>query len=156
MKILTCVVCLSSVLLSTCVNINPANLSTKTTDLASLKGEDTNQNGIRDDMDEYIDKYYTGTLNQALKQTAKAMQQAILSRDAMAAQKAGVLISRAEDCTFAMAAPTYDAPRTAILLQQLGYLLTNTPARITAYDNYHRALLSTAIDTSSQGYKQPL
>jgi hypothetical protein len=70
---------------------------------ASVKGPDANNNGVRDDIDAFIQKNYTGEAQRrAATQYAAAMQQVLLvdKSDPIAVQAVSVLGTRATSCLF--------------------------------------------------------
>lgn len=100
---------------------------------------DSNSNGIRDDIDEYIDSLRdTPEQKQALKQTARAFN-IVLSIDIKNKNDlnmASEMLSKASSCIFNRYS-TLSANKRA---RQMEKYYMNTPSRMKAYDNYNQAL----------------
>ncbi|WP_394261688.1 hypothetical protein, partial [Moraxella boevrei] len=112
----------------------------------NLTGIDTNNNGIRDDIDTYISQHYTDPAQKkAIEQNAKAMQKAILvgnitdeKNRRIEAKKVSLEIGKSIDCIFytSITDPNFDIE----IAGQMESLMTNTKERLMAYLAYDKAL----------------
>ena len=102
----------------------------------TLAGVDNNNNGIRDDIDKYIDEHYTDPIKHAaVIQSAKVMQKALLvdKSDMDAIKKIDLEDNRAVNCLFSVFDPT-EIPT------DIESLTTNTKIRLLEYLKYNKAL----------------
>lgn len=112
----------------------------------TLLGTDSNNNGIRDDIDAYIAKKYTDPAQKkAVENMAKAMQKSLTigmiadeETRRLEAKKLSLEIGKGIDCAFYMNSinPSFDLD----ILDQIESLTTNTKERLLAYLAYDKAL----------------
>jgi len=102
---------------------------------ADLAGPDLDNNGIRDDIDAYINKTYTNEKERkAAQQFARAMQHIILVdvNDEDAVNEASLLSNYAINCI----GDTFNTWKT---LDEIKAMTTSTEKRLNAYLNYNSA-----------------
>jgi len=109
----------------------------------SLAGIDKNNNGIRDDVEAYIEKNYPKEVQKAAKQFARSMQKSVLvgaSGDRELAREVGLEASYGLEGIHSK----YEehAPASKIILE-VEAITTNTYQRLKAYDQYNRLLSGT-------------
>ncbi len=113
---------------------------------ASLGGMDDNHNGVRDDIDRYIEsKYVLPQERKAAMQTAMALQKTLLvdTNDALALETVLQDGMRAVNCRGAVF-PGIEGFKDAYRMsQELEALTTNTLQRLKAYMAYNRAVSGT-------------
>jgi len=107
---------------------------------ADLAGPDLDNNGIRDDIDAYINKTYTNEKEcKAAQQFARYMQQAILvdPNDEDEINRVDLMSSRSINCIFR----TFnDSPNGWRLFSEIKAMTTSTEKRLKAYLEYDKAL----------------
>ncbi len=116
----------------------------------TLGGIDANTNGVRDDIERYIEKKYTEPAQrQAAMQTARAYQQMLLldKRDPVAVTEAVVASTRAVDCVF----DTFPGADGSQLSRELEAMSTNTKDRLKAYLDFNKAA-SGSVSGSFKGH----
>lgn len=118
---------------------------------ADLKGPDIDNNGIRDDIDRWIQNQpYTEPQKQAALQVARVLQN-ILSVDVTndaALREAGDASRKAVTCVYARF-PVGDQPNPNTVIKTLQKYTMNTKARVTAYLAYSDALNGSVSDIPS-------
>jgi len=105
----------------------------------SLAGADLDGNGIRDDIDAYIDQRYSGEERQsAARQFARAMQASLLvpENDGEAARAVALRVMRGIVCTYS----TFDDADAGKVIEEIRAITTNTQSRLLAHLAYDRAL----------------
>lgn len=106
---------------------------------ASLVGADRNDNGIRDDIEAYIDGLPdTGPQKEALRQTAAAFSAALSTKvdDKAELSANSAKLSNASSCLFSR----YPSPLANKRAREMEKFHINTKQRFDAYDAYNRAL----------------
>lgn len=118
----------------------------------TLGGIDANTNGVRDDIERYIEKKYTEPAQRkAAMQTARAFQQMLLvsEEDSTELNQISANGFRAIVCLDdSFAAP--DGPNSASVLDDLQAMTTNTKTRQHAYRAYNKARSGT-VSTMPRG-----
>ncbi len=102
----------------------------------TLAGEDKNSNGVRDDIDRYIDKHYIDPQKHAaVVQSAKVLQKALLvdKRDMDKIRKIDTEDNKAIHCLFQVFKPN-EVPN------EIESLTTNTKVRLLEYLKYNKML----------------
>jgi len=105
----------------------------------SLAGADVDGNGIRDDIDAYIDQHYSGEKRQsAARQFARVMQATLLvpENDGEAARAVALRVMRGIVCTYS----TFDDADAGKVIEEIRAITTNTKSRLLAHLAYDRAL----------------
>lgn len=114
----------------------------------SLAGIDENNNGIRDDIENYINKNYQNeNIRKAAYQMARAFQNTLLvdKEDNVAVRSVSREVSRAISCTYNTYRSNSDINGTpSQLTETLESLTTNTKQRLIEYLRYNKALDGTA------------
>lgn len=113
----------------------------------SLIGVDSNSNGIRDDIDNYISKSsYTSDQKKALEQVSKGFQSSLTvnTTDMQAVKKVSKDIGKGIDCVFTKVGVDSADKSAGKVVQELESLTTNTKARLLAYLKYNNALDGTS------------
>jgi hypothetical protein len=114
----------------------------------NLTGVDDNQNGIRDDIEKYINKNYSDEgQRKALFQDAKVMQESLLIdiTDMIAVKKIGIQQSRSIHCIFSKFKSTDVSDQNpSIISKKIESMTANTKERLKAYLRYNKALDGTA------------
>jgi hypothetical protein len=103
---------------------------------AGLKGTDDNANGIRDDIDQFIEQKfsYTPEIKRAAEQEARALQQFMEVKTKEEALKAAEQIARATSCTFKrLSDPIRDYEKRQALSKEIEVWTTNTKERLFKY-----------------------
>jgi len=106
---------------------------------ASLAGTDADNNGIRDDIDAYIDQHYSGEERQsAARQFARGMQATLLvpENDTEAARAVARQVMRGIVCTYSR----FDDADADQVIDDVRAITTNTRSRLLAHLAYDRAL----------------
>jgi hypothetical protein len=109
----------------------------------TLAGIDNNKNGIRDDIDTYIQKNYSQLeQRKAVEQLAKAMQLKILAdaSDPINARKISIQGHKALNCIFLKFERNSADKNSSIVLEEIVSITTNTKPRLLAYLAYNKAL----------------
>jgi hypothetical protein len=108
----------------------------------SLAGIDANANGVRDDIERYIEKKYTEPAQRkAAMQTARGFQQMLLvnTSDAVALDAASERGSRALTCRSAVFPGVEGIPAWTRMSSDLEAMTANTKQRLLAYLAYNKA-----------------
>jgi hypothetical protein len=103
---------------------------------AGLKGTDDNANGIRDDIDQFIEQKfsYTPEIKRAAEQEARALQQFMEAQTKEEALKAAEQMARATSCTFKrLSDPIRDYEKRQALSKEIEVWTTNTKERLFKY-----------------------
>ena len=122
---------------------------------AGLVGIDSDQNGIRDDIDHFIDtRYLEETQRKAARQLAKALQLSLLvnTSDIILVKKVNIKISRGDSCvfnTFDFSSPATPPGRVSA---QIEAITTNTKERLIAYLRFNKALDGTSWSLPKENY----
>ena len=108
----------------------------------SLSGPDSNGNGVRDDIDAYIQSKFTNlTQRQAAAQTAKALQSTLTvdaaNKDATTAVSQSM--TNATHCLYSRFADVQGANSPGAVSRDLEAMTANTKARLKAYLAYNSA-----------------
>jgi hypothetical protein len=109
----------------------------------TLEGIDENQNGIRDDIESYINKNYSNDgQRKALFQFAKTMQESLLIdvSDMIAVKKLDIRDTRALICVIDTFDKAQNAEKSGIAWRKIRSMTTNTKARLKAYLKFNKAL----------------
>jgi outer membrane murein-binding lipoprotein Lpp len=118
---------------------------------ATLAGIDANKDGVRDDIEVYINKTYSQPEQKAAaRQEAKSMQ-AILSAGTMNTKVAKVLDLQSEksmNCLFLKFDELKGHKYPGQVSREIVSMSTNTKARLLAYLAYNKALDGTVLATS--------
>jgi len=105
----------------------------------SLAGTDADGNGIRDDIDAYIDQHYSGEERQsAARQFARGMQATLLvpANDTEAARIVARQVMRGIVCTYSR----FNDADADQVIDDVRAITTNTQSRLLAHLAYDRAL----------------
>jgi hypothetical protein len=107
----------------------------------SLGGIDDDANGIRDDIEDYIDAHYSKQINPA-RQLAAALQASLLvdRADPKALGDVALQIARAVDCVDRSGFKIKNKPDDPDILDELQALTANTKMRMIAYMLFNHAL----------------
>jgi hypothetical protein len=109
----------------------------------TIAGTDSNTNGIRDDIEVYIDLNYSiASQHAAAMQSAKAMQEALLvdTTNIVAVKEVNRKISRADHCIYTKFDGSNNSKQPAQVSQEIESITTNTKARLLAYLAFSKAL----------------
>ena len=112
-----------------------------------LIGVDHDNNGIRDDIDEYIELHFEEENQQkAVKQFASAMQKMLVSdtSDIIAVKEINRGSSRAVKCIYSQFSEETGAKYPAAVTLQIEAITNNTKARLKAYACFAKALDGTS------------
>lgn len=118
----------------------------------TLAGIDNNKNGIRDDIDTYIQKNYSQLeQRKAVEQFAKAMQLTLLTdlTDTVNLKKAGIQSGKAIDCIFIKFKMNSIDKNPSIVSSEIQSITTNTKSRLLAYLAYAKGLDGTVFTLSN-------
>jgi hypothetical protein len=118
----------------------------------TLAGIDNDKNGIRDDIDTYIQKNYSQLeQRKAVEQLAKAMQLIILTdpNDIFNLKKAGIQSGKAIDCIFIKFKMNSIDKNPSIVSSEIESITTNTKSRLLAYLAYAKGLDGTVFTLSN-------
>jgi len=104
-------------------------------------GIDDDKNGIRDDIEVYIDAHYPN-LREPARQLAAALQSSLLvdRTDAKALGEVAVQIARAVDCVDRSGFKIQNRPDDPDVLDELQAITANTKMRMIAYMLFNQAL----------------
>lgn len=117
---------------------------------ATLEGVDDNVNGVRDDIDQYIQTNYPKKEHvSSLTQMAISMQQTLLVdiNDRIAVKKANQKVVEAINCIYSKFDRTVGEESPAIASAKIESLTTNTKQRLLGYLAYNKALDGTSWAT---------
>lgn len=112
-----------------------------------IAGIDRDGNGVRDDVDAYIERNYVALPQRAAAvQAAKAMQMAMTVdvKNAVAVRDANNRLARADHCIYLRFDGGIGSQPPARVSQELESIATNTKQRLLAYLAFNRALNGTA------------
>jgi len=110
---------------------------------ASLPGTDTDTNGIRDDIDEYISLQFSDTEQVAAANQAAKANQSVLSTDLTnptAVRQTNQLISRATACIYEVFGDANSGAEPAVVSRNLEAVTFNTEERLKQYKEFNKAL----------------
>lgn len=148
LPILGAIVSLTACIADKDMSSEPSNGSTALA--SSLSGEDTDINGIRDDVDSFIDeKFVNEDQLQAARRLARVLQQTILidKSQAHSVQEVSVEIMKAMSCVFYSFPASKDRPIGAAVasevVEQLEARTANTRERLRAYLEFSDAMSGT-------------
>ncbi|PTO97148.1 hypothetical protein CWO08_05340 [Vibrio sp. 10N.286.48.B8] len=113
----------------------------------TLVGVDNDDNGIRDDIERYIDiNYLELDQKQAVEQYVKALQQTLIIdlTDINAVKSANRKLSEADHCIYSRFDGSNNSKQPAQVSQELESITTNTKERLLAYLAFSRALNGTS------------
>lgn len=117
---------------------DPASQPANNTPSESLAGVDTNNDGVRDDVEQYINTTYANSAKtrNALRQSAKALQGAILdANDKRKSLQHAEETDRASDCI------AYVRPNDYVqVAREMEARIANTDERLRAYLAYNKQL----------------
>jgi hypothetical protein len=107
----------------------------------TLGGIDENKDGIRDDVEAYIDGHYPN-LREPARQLAAALQSALLvdHADPTALGEVAVQIARAVDCVDRSGMNIQNKPDDPDVLDELQAITANTKMRMISYMLFNQAL----------------
>ena len=107
----------------------------------TLEGIDLDKNGIRDDIDKYIDDHFSELANPA-RQLARALQASLLvdRADPVALGQVAMQIARAVDCVDRSGFKIKNQPDDPDVLDDLQAITANTRLRMIAYLLFNQAL----------------
>lgn len=111
----------------------------RSTDIA---GPDLNDNGIRDDIEAYLELRYTGDQLNASLQAAKSAQNMLLvdKTDDIAVKETIIALSRAQNCLFLSFSGEDGATQGASVSEEIEAITTNTKERLLEYMAFAEAL----------------
>lgn len=115
---------------------------------AELAGADSDDDGVRDDVEVYIEaQYEPGPPQAAARQFARTLQQAVEvdPENASAVKALSVESARAVKCIFARFPSDGTGPAPSQVVSELEAITTNTRERLQAYLAFNRALDGTSI-----------
>ena len=113
----------------------------------TLQGIDVNANGVRDDVDAFINNQYpVPSQRAAALQTAQALQAALLvnQQDIGAAKEASRRVSNAVNCVFSQFSGGLNSKEPARVVKELEGVTANTKPRLLAYLAYNKTLNGTS------------
>jgi len=116
----------------------------------SIAGIDLDSDGIRDDIEVFIDANYSGIPQRAAAiQSAKAFQEAMLVdvSDIIAVKEINRNISRSDHCIYSQFDGANDSKPPAQVSRKIESLTTNTKERLLAYLAFNKALDGTSWAT---------
>lgn len=114
---------------------------------ATLRGTDSDSNGVRDDVDAYIAATYPAQGQKtAAHQFANVLQAAleVNSSDLSAVKSVSINGTRAVNCIFRKFDGSAGSKQPALVVEELRAVSTNTKARLLAYLAYAKALDGTS------------
>lgn len=120
----------------------------------TILGKDNNNNGIRDDVENYIDKTYSGvSQNKAAKQLARSMQSSLSidTTDKTAVKRASYMSSRAITCVHDYFKDGDSIYGTSIV-DDIGLITMNTYQRYYAMNLFDSALDGSVISLPESDY----
>ncbi len=115
--------------------------------LVGVDNDDNDDNGIRDDIERYIDNNYIELdQKQAVEQYVKALQQTLIIdlTDINAVKSANRKLSEADHCIYSRFDGSNNSKQPAQVSQELESITTNTKERLLAYLAFARALDGTS------------
>ena len=116
----------------------------------SIAGIDMDSDGVRDDIEIFIDANYSAIpQHAAAMQSAKVLQEAILVdvSDIIAVKEINKNISRSDHCIYSQFDGANDSKQPAQVSQEIESLTTNTKERLLAYLAFSKALDGTSWTT---------
>lgn len=112
----------------------------------SILGPDSNNDGIRDDVETFINENYPIEIeNKSLRQNASALQESLTvdTSDALAVKEVSIAVTKSIVCTFkSFSSQSQKSPEDA--LGEIESVTTNTKGRLLAYLAYNKSLDGTA------------
>ena len=112
-----------------------------------IAGTDTNSNGIRDDIESYInDNYSVPHQHAAAIQSATALQEALLldTTNTITVKEVNRKIARADHCIYKQFDGENNSKQPAQVSQEIESITTNTKERLLAYLAFSKALDGTS------------
>lgn len=109
----------------------------------TIAGTDANENGVRDDVEEFITSNYISSIQRAaVMQTAKAMQKALTvdKTDLSAVKLVDREISSGINCIYSAFNGANDSKQPAQVIQEIESITANTKQRLLAYLQFNKAL----------------
>lgn len=109
----------------------------------TLAGTDANNNGVRDDIENYINKKYSEPKQRAaVIQTAKAMQKTLLAdtTNSIDVKSVNAEISNAFQCVYSR----FEVSERYVVTKEIEAVTTNTKSRLLAYLAFNKALNGTS------------
>lgn len=109
----------------------------------TLSGLDGNSNGVRDDIDAYIQRSFQKAEQQAAAtQTAKALQRSLVIdvADPLAVKSVDIELARGIHCIYSKFKNSPGEKTAARVVGELEAITTNTKARLRAYLGFSKAL----------------
>jgi hypothetical protein len=113
----------------------------------SLLGTDANANGVRDDIDQYLQRNYPGLLEQAAaRQIAIALQKAIAvdALDNIEVKNIAIEIALADNCIYHVFDGSNGSKPSAQVSQEMESITTNTIERLLSYLSFSQSLDGTS------------
>ena len=113
----------------------------------SLEGADANGNGVRDDVDHFIERNYPSRPQQtAARQLAANLQETLTvdKQDRVALRAVSIAGIRAVHCVYLRFVGSNDGKRAGAVVYELEAITANTRARLKAYLAYNKAMDGTA------------
>ena len=113
----------------------------------TIAGTDANADGIRDDINDYINNNYSaGPRRKAAIQSAKALQKALLTdkTDILVVKEVNRGIARADTCIFAQFDGKNNSKNPWRVSIEMEEMTTNTKKRLLAYHAFNKALSGTS------------
>ncbi|WPX33714.1 hypothetical protein RHM62_07815 [Actimicrobium sp. CCC2.4] len=110
---------------------------------ASLAGPDADGNGVRDDIDAYINgKFTDGKQRKAVLQDARAMQKAVLvdATDKVAAKTVSLRLMDSTSCLFSVFPDGAGLTSPESVSRKIEAITSNTKSRLKAYLAYNKSL----------------
>jgi hypothetical protein len=147
--VMTCITQADTHASSLTTTAQPIKNATAPEKAKELVGADANKNGIRDDIETYIDaKPGTTPQKQSMRMVSKAMTAAMLSpaHDANALRDATTALNMAVACIW----KSYPADVADNVVSEMRKVTVNTKARYDAYMNYSRLLSGSVIKLPRQ------
>ncbi len=119
----------------------------------SILGTDQNNNGIRDDIDAYIQKTYTNEEAKAVNQLAKVLQDSLTVdlEDGIKLQDTGNEYMRSVSCIHEKFEDGVDANGVSVTNEILA-MTTNTKQRLTAYISFSDVVDGYVFKAPEEGY----
>ena len=113
----------------------------------TIAGTDANADGIRDDINDYIDSNYSATPRRAAAmQSAKALQKALLvdTTDIIVVKEINREIAQADNCIYTQFDGNNNSKQPAQVSQEIEAITTNTKERLLAYLAFSKSLDGTS------------
>jgi hypothetical protein len=113
----------------------------------AIVGAEANANGVRDDVEAFITRNYTSSIQRtAAMQTARALQHALTvdTTDKSAVKVVDREISRGVNCIYSKFGGANSSKQPAQVVQELESITANTKQRLVAYRRFNKALDGTS------------